>query len=528
MRTRKYILLFILLLPGVIACNDSQPSNVVTNPEVEASDNYRKGNSYQRDFLLFADMLENTHPLFAETDKPHFDMDSLTRAGYRDLADCKSKTQLSLYLKAVISRLGDGHSQVFSDMSSLYRKGLYPFYLFSENDTTFYLYGIDKKYADQLGKRVTSLNGIPVPDVIESFRPLISCENDDYFKANVMERLMLWKDIWDYSPFHRTDGKLLLQFEDGNTVLLPSTKNTEDFTWYQTRMKDFATEDNGMPFSYYILPEKQLCYLHFARCKDRNTMLSAIKMGMSVDTTGMSRMPDFGAFLKEMFGEMRRNDVKTLVIDVRDNGGGDSSLCNQLLSWLKPIDEFRWGGCKIRFSKLWEAQYPEEAKQIKAYFEGKGLAYPLGELYDEALMESEDDELEEEETIDEVFVMNHNRDSLFTGEIIFLQGKGTFSSAGDLIALAVDNGIGIVIGENSTYAPNSYGDNLYWELPNTHVKGSVSHKFFYRADAAKWNETVLVPDVPLPTTWEDIRNGINPCWKWVMEHLDDPSESVLN
>ena len=67
-----------------------------------------------------------------------------------------------------------------------------------------------------------------------------------------------------------------------------------------------------------------------------------MKMGMSVDTTGL-KMPDFGAFLKEMFGEMERNDVKTLVIDVRDNGGGNSRLCNQLLSWLKPIEDIREG-----------------------------------------------------------------------------------------------------------------------------------------------------------------------------------------
>lgn len=93
----KHYLLLIPLLLGVMACNDSY-GVVVTNPEVEASDSYRKGNSYQRDFLLFADMLENTHPLFAETDKPHFDMDSLTRAGYQDLT-VKARRNLSFICK---------------------------------------------------------------------------------------------------------------------------------------------------------------------------------------------------------------------------------------------------------------------------------------------------------------------------------------------------------------------------------------------------------------------------------------------
>ena len=516
---RKLCLLLIPLLLGVSACNDSQPSNVVTNPELEASDSYRKGNSYQRDFLLFTDMLENTHPLFAETDKPHFDMDSLTRAGYRDLADCKGKTQFKLYLQAILSRLNDGHTSVSLNMSSLYRKGLYPFYLFFDNDTTFYLYGIKKEYAEKLGKRVTSINGTPVREVLDSFRSLMSCDNDNQCKAMAMERGMLWKVFWDHIPYRRDDGKLLLQFDDGDTVLLPSIRNTKDFTWYETgTMEDFMSDNDGMPFSYNILPEKQLCYLHFAKCTDRNTMLGAIKMGMSVDTTGMSTMPDFGTFLKEMFNEIAENNINTLVIDVRDNPGGNSLLCDQLLSWLKPVDEIRDGGGSIRFSKLWEAQYPELAKNVKAYFQEKGLPYPFGELYDGDYTDGDEDTMEK--SISEMFVMNHSRDSLFTGKVIFLQGKGTFSSAGQLITTAVDNGIGMVIGANSTYAPSNYGDCLYWELPNTHVQGSISHKYFYRADESKRGEIVLVPDVPLPVTWADYSSGVNPCWKWVMEHSE--------
>ena len=183
-----------------------------------------------------------------------------------------------------------------------------------------------------------------------------------------------------------------------------------------------------------------------------------------------------------------------------------------------PLMKSAMVGGSIRFSKLWEAQYPELAKNVKAYFQEKGQSYPFGELYDGDYGDGEDDMMEK--SIAELFVMNHSRDSLFTGKVIFLQGKGTFSSAGQLITTAVDNGIGIVIGANSTYAPSNYGDILYWELPNTHVEGTISHKYFYRADESKRGEIVLVPDVLLPTTWDDLRKGVNPCWKWVMEQED--------
>ena len=39
------------------------------NQKVEESKDYTKGNEYQRDFLLFMDMLQSTHPAF-EKDAP--------------------------------------------------------------------------------------------------------------------------------------------------------------------------------------------------------------------------------------------------------------------------------------------------------------------------------------------------------------------------------------------------------------------------------------------------------------------------
>ena len=242
--------------------------------------------------------------------------------------------------------------------------------------------------------------------------------------------------------------------------------------------------------------------------------------GMSVGMTEeqIAQVPDFGLFLHEMFSEMNQQGVKTLVIDVRNNSGGNSKLCDQLLSWLKPIDEIHDMSTMIRISKLWETQYPDMAMTFKEKLQKKGIAYRLGELYDLSILnDGESEKSEMDMIIDQMFVMNHSSDSLFTGKVIFMQGKDTFSSAGMLITKAVDNGIGIVIGENSVYTPSAYGDILTWELPNTHVQGFVSHKIFIRPDASKKNENAIIPDIPLPETWDDFQNGTDPCWRWVLE-----------
>ena len=511
MRTHRIILNLLLLLLARLTMSGQDFSYIIlTNPEVENSEAFQEGNAYQRDFLLFVDMLENTHPLFAETDKKHSDVDSLTRVGYQYLARCENDNMLKQYLQSILSPLNDGHSSVMMD----FHGKIFPFKYFADSDTAFYLIGITRDCSNELGHRIISINGKPVGEVVESFRASMSCDNNNYFKANVNNYMQL-KAAWDFNPYHRTDGMLQLEFDDGNTLLLPSVKQSElDMNWFYPKKTNVPFEYNGMPFSYSILPEKQLCYLRFTTCTDRNTLRMYEMLGMSVGMTEeqIAQVPVFGLFLREMFSEMNRQEINTLVIDVRDNGGGNSMMCDQLLSWLKPIEETSQISSLIRVSKLWESQYPNLMETFKETLINRGDSYLLGQMYDADLVDNEYDDM-----MSELFVMNHSHDSLFTGNVIFMQGKDTFSSAGELITTAIDNGIGIVIGSNGVYAPQGYGDLLNWELPNTHIRGFVSHKIFMRPDATKHNEDAIIPDIPLPETWDDFRNGIDPCWKWVLE-----------
>jgi hypothetical protein len=55
-------------------------------------------------------------------------------------------------------------------------------------------------------------------------------------------------------------------------------------------------------------------------------------------------------------------------------------------------------------------------------------------------------------------------------------------------------------------------------LPNTNVKGCISHKIFIRPDAAKCGETTLLPTVQLESTWKDVVSGADVCWEWVLSH----------
>ena len=116
-------------------------------------------------------------------------------------------------------------------------------------------------------------------------------------------------------------------------------------------------------------------------------------------------------------------------------------------------------------------------------------------------------------------LINHSVDSLFVGDIIFIQDEDTYSSAGMLITMAYDNHIGIVIGGPSSYNATSYGDILPWSLPNTQTTGTISHKLFLRPNHMDYNDIQLQPDEVIIPSWEEVCKDFDPCWSWVLKNF---------
>ena len=89
---------------------------------------------------------------------------------------------------------------------------------------------------------------------------------------------------------------------------------------------------------------------------------------------------------------------------------------------------------------------------------------------------------------------DYQQPALYEGNVVFVMGPKTYSSAGILLTLARDNHIGTIIGTTSTFSPSHYGEVLPYRLPNTGVLGSISCKFFARPDAATVDAACMEPD----------------------------------
>lgn len=237
-------------------------------------------------------------------------------------------------------------------------------------------------------------------------------------------------------------------------------------------------------YDYRFFPEESICYLQFNRC------MSA------------SDYP-FDKFLNDMFAKMEEEHIKTLVVDAQYNGGGSSQLCGQLLEHLYPIDKLKNFTTYLRFSDLM-ASYNPGIAQVKKNWEADGHK---DELYQIPAPKMPAD---------------YQQPKLYEGQVVFVMGPRTFSSAGMLMTLARDNHIGTIIGSKSTFPPSHYGEVMPYRLPNTDVLGSISCKYFARPDAATVDDTFIAPD------YEVDLNDKAAAWQFIVKHFSATSSNAKN
>ena len=449
----------------------AQPVITYHNKDVEESEKYKKGNVYQKDFLLFMDMLQTTHPAFEKN--PPFNVKKELKKGYTHCGKCKNLQEFVFYTQHVAAKIHDAHtSTTFYYVADL----KYPFRFYIDGND-YYIDAIQKGMESSLGKQITKINGKDLSTISNQFKSFYSIGNEAGFKKTFRDHAC-WFFPWHELGLCEPDSSLNLSFSDGSSLKLrPVPVNSINWSTIQktlTPIEQMRRSAMKRPFSYKILDEG-ICYLLFDKCQDAGTMKSQ---------SSLNPIPFFTDFLNEMFQDMKEKNVNKLVVDVRYNGGGNSSLCNELLSRLKSsITSTR---TEVRPSQLAIDNY--KAQGIDPSF-----------LYNST--------------------SNHDvwqsKVPPFDGKVIWIQGQRTFSSAGLLITFAVDNNIGTVIGEPASYSPSHYGYVIQWNLPNTNIQGGISHVYFIRPDETRGDEIPLAKT--LTTSFEDYVNGIDPCYDWATD-----------
>ena len=476
------MIFFVLLLPNIIF---AQIPRIYRSDAIEAKQEYIQGTPFQKDFLLFLDMLINVHPYFANTANNSWNIDNVKKKGYNDVGRIMDNESYALYLQNVCSTLHDGHTVIQSLIFN--NTNVYPLAYVKKQDG-YYVKTISREYNHYLGKQIKCINDVPIKDVISSFRTDVSADTDIAENKAISNYAFCMRAFWSNKPFARADKKIKITFSDNDEIFLNALSKSElDLeTIRDNTLQPSSTTSSSIPFTYRIDEAHKFAHLVFTKCEDRYTRMRLLQMmGAKIDDKQIQQLnglPDFNVFLREFFKKVHDNKIENIVIDVRNNGGGNDALAHELLSWLCDIRKLKTMQCYIRLSQFAMDYY----KDAYTSFSNKIENINPNELYNCADFMPYSSHTSEGNLntaiVSDMTRYNTNPDSVYSGNVYFLQNENTYSSAANLIIMAHDNNVGKIIGSQGAFCCNSYGDILQFKLPNTGIEGSVSHKYFIRPD----------------------------------------------
>ena len=481
---RVLFLTFIISLSALVCKGQDYPD--ISYEDIESSKEYVNGNAFQKDLLLYSKTFELSHPYYADS-KHTKELRKQTRKLYKEFAEIDNIMAFRCGLQALTSHLNDGHSQVASGLS---KELIYPIYIMFDTKDSGYLLAVEDDYKEALGKRITMVNGNPISDLMARGQKLISGDNEIFKNSQLSQQLQL-KDFWELCGYD--DNEITLTFEDNTVVTIPASNGKGLVIEQLDMVFDSPTVLKEVPFCYEIFDSLSICYLQFNMCYDS---LNYPQPGQRFDD-----------FIEGMMAEIETKSIHTLAVDVRNNGGGNSGLCDLLLSYLTKYDEMKNMGCKVRMSELL-LKYQPNLADVEL---NDGTKPNFGDVFDYWEIKRDNKEIEAS-----AHRINHDPDKIFKGNVIFISGRSTFSSAGLLLTLARDNNVGTIIGETSGHRPSHYGDVLRFNLPNTDTKATVSCRHITRPNESLNNEIELVPDVILNLS--DYTMKKDPAWEWIIKH----------
>lgn len=397
---------------------------------------------------------------------------SITRTAMQQLADSllmrlpDSVTHIEAI--HVFSRLGaalnEGHVGLVSSKitDSLYTHSVrFPFQLQKiTEDAWIVSYDISSAQKLEMNDRITAINHIPVSELNNRFSKLFggleSWRKEQI--ASYSKKLLFLNGIT--SPFHIEAVK-----ENGEKINF----SVEGFERSQvdsiTKMLTAKMSNvSNKPYEFNWLADR-IGYLNYRSMRNDPAL-------------------PFDQFLKNTFTVLNDSMARGLVIDLRENGGGDSQLGDVLLTHFNKKPYILAGGMKWKIS----SHYKQFLKTAKNYNEADHKFYmsqPDGTTYT---------------YVNRELKKPVSRTPFFEGKVAVLIGTGTFSSANMLADGIVSYQLAKTFGEATGESPNDFGEMFNFMLPNTFIIARAASKMFTRANKDENNFGPVIPEVTVVAT----------------------------
>ncbi len=205
----------------------------------------------------------------------------------------------------------------------------------------------------------------------------------------------------------------------------------------------------------------------------------------------------FRKFADTSFSEIKNRNISDLIINLTDNGGGDSDVGDEFLQYIlnKPFKQYN--KVVVKNSRLYKIRLKKNMGSKKPNKE-------------------EMEFINQKDGSIDTFYMDNNKLNdnplRFNGKVYLLVNSQTYSSASDFAQCFKYYKRGLVIGEETGGLIKSFGDIVTTHLPNSDLRLTISSTLYYNVGADERSFSGVIPDVKttsdnaLKKAFEIIRN----------------------
>ena len=198
------------------------------------------------------------------------------------------------------------------------------------------------------------------------------------------------------------------------------------------------------------------------------------------------------AFYDAAFADFIGADAQHLIVDLRDNPGGDNSFSDPMIAW--------FANRPFRFASRYVLK---ASPQTRGVLDELAARYPDGiSAQMKTAMGAHDDGERFEFEIPKVSPRSGER---FTGRVWALINRHSYSNATTVAAIIQDNGFGTLVGEETADLPTSYASSAQFTLPVTGLAVTYPKGYFVRPSGDTALQGVR-PDIHLPPPARACRN----------------------
>ncbi|HZG23611.1 MAG TPA: S41 family peptidase [Chitinophagaceae bacterium] len=346
----------------------------------------------------------------------------------------------------VVNSLKHGHTNLnlpWADLDDYKKKGgtFVPFNTHISNTRLLVANSLSKEIPPNA--EIVSINGFSAQEILTRLRSYLNGEKDDFKDKTIGNLFHLL--FWFLSKDPGVPYEVIFLDSTGNTMKIqtPGLRLSEiSFHIPETRL--------STPFEMNYI-NNSIAHLKYNLCTNYD---------------------EFKVFLNEHFQIISNKGIRNLIIDIRDNGGGNAGVNNLLFNYLtsKPYNNGEGSQWKVSYANLlrnpWLQDLIKQGKMGKdslIFFEDKPLKPGLVQYP-------------------------------FQGKVFLLTSHTTFSSANMFASTFRCNKLGKVIGEETGGVTVSYGESYPVFLPNTKLVAGIATKKFIEACGIE-NARGVIPDI---------------------------------